>query len=100
MSDEQAVTLERLLMSPSKVCREFHIQVCHHCDDIDCCDNTSSAKTRIKELTDELAKRDKVLDDIEELLSPRIHERRLKQQRVNNEFISELVKELGENDEE
>ena len=34
----------------SVTCRKTHFQDCSHCDDIDCCDNTSQAKRRIEEL--------------------------------------------------
>ena len=39
------------LMSVSEYCRKFHLQCCSWCEDIDCCDNTSEAKKRIRELT-------------------------------------------------
>lgn len=38
-------------LSPSEYCRKYNFQNCHVCDDIDCCDNTSPAKEKIRSLT-------------------------------------------------
>lgn len=33
-----------MYLTPSEVCRKYHIQACHHCEDFNCCDNTGPMK--------------------------------------------------------
>jgi|GEM_PF-7034796 len=48
---ERIAELKRMTSVPSSIlCREYHIQNCHVCDDIKCGDNRSPAKQRIAEL--------------------------------------------------
>lgn len=46
-------------MSPSNICRTYHAQNCHVCDDLSCCDNQSKAKMEIDELKTKLAESEK-----------------------------------------
>lgn len=41
--------------SKSQQCRRTHLQNCHICEDVRCCDNTSEAKIEITRLRSELA---------------------------------------------
>jgi len=40
----------------SSYCRKYHLQACHMCDRIECCDNTNPLKDRIAKLEAENAK--------------------------------------------
>lgn len=34
-------------LAPSQICRTYHVQMCHVCDDVDCGDNTSPLKATV-----------------------------------------------------
>lgn len=36
------------MLSPSEVCRKYHVQNCHFCENLACCDNTSPAKALLQ----------------------------------------------------
>jgi len=50
----EAEKRELYQMGTVEKCKRFHTQNCHECPDPDCCDNTSPAMKRIRELEDEI----------------------------------------------
>ena len=67
--DERIKWLEAVYGSPpSAVCRTHHVQNCHYCDDLGCCDNTSEAARRNAALEARALRMEKALQAVNEHL--------------------------------
>jgi len=53
-------------LSPSEICSRYHLQNCHVCNRMDCCDNTSPARERIGELEKLIKAERKCVDSLRE----------------------------------
>ena len=37
---------KRKTMKPSEICHIYHTQMCHECDDLNCCDNINTTEVK------------------------------------------------------
>ncbi len=60
--------LKDMFEAPSRLCEKYHVQACHHCERMDCGDNTSEAKRALREANKAEQERDAALQKAEDYL--------------------------------